>query len=335
MHLAPRLALTAALLAAACLFTLSAVADPASFTHQGRVIYNNAPYNETMDVRFDFFLKGETTPIITEEHSIDFSDGFYTVQLGEQASDFIQKFTANQPVELSVTIFPADNKDGLTLEPRQQITSVPYAVVSRSVQGGSVNATNISINGQPVIGAAGEWAGAPLSNNKLGDEAVSTPKLRNGAVTSDKLGDGSVTTAKLAPNSVNSGVIMDNGVSGADIQDNAVTSADIQNETIRQPDIQPGGGVYSYKRDIYTTRQTFSSVSGTVSTQTVGCADANDLPLSGTCTAPQDSGARLQTTEAFNWDDEALPAAWRCAFFNDSAPVQVEAAILCVRVPGP
>ncbi len=313
----------------------SASADaPSTFTHQGRVVHNESPYNGTMDITFKFFKEGASDPILTEEiGSVTFVDGFYTVQLGAETSNFLNTFVSEKPLELSVTIFPEDFKDGLTLEPRQRITSVPYAMLASSVSGGPVDATTLSVNGTSVVGNDGQWTGPAIPASKIANESITPEKVRNGAVTTDKLADKSVTSTKLADNSVHSGIIMDNGVSSADIQDDSVTSNDIQNNSIKQPDVQRGGGVYAYKSDVYSTRQTFNASSGVVSTQEASCQDANDLPLTGTCTAPPSSSAQLISTDAIDWNDETRPAAWRCAFSNPGSAVNVEAQILCVRVP--
>lgn len=323
---------------------LSALPSPASadtpstFTHQGRVVHNEAPYNGTMDIIFKFYKEGasDNDPILTEEiRSVTFVEGFYTVQLGAETTNFLNTFVSEKPLELSVTIFPEDFKtDGLTLAPRQRITSVPYAMLASSVSGGPVDATTLSVNGTSVVGDDGQWTGPAIPASKIANESITPEKIRNGAVTTDKLPDKSVTSTKLADNSVHSGIIMDNSVSSADIQDDSVTSNDIQNNSIKQPDVQRGGGVYAYKSDIYSTRQTFNATAGGISSQEVSCEDDNDLPLTGTCTAPSNSVAQLRSTDAIDWNDETRPATWRCAFSNEGAStVQVEAQILCVRVP--
>jgi hypothetical protein len=47
------------------------------------------------------------------------------------------------------------------LAPRTPLGSTPYARVARSLDGGTVNATSIAVNGVPVVNALGQWVGSP------------------------------------------------------------------------------------------------------------------------------------------------------------------------------
>lgn len=64
---------------------------------------------------------------------------------------------ANNPLWLELAVNDEE------LAPRHQLTSVPYAQfagvaeVAESVEGGSVNASEISINGTPVVDGDGIW----------------------------------------------------------------------------------------------------------------------------------------------------------------------------------
>ena len=52
------------------------------------------------------------------------------------------------------------------MSPRQAINSAPYAQIAgiaESVEGGSVDADNVSIQGSPVIDNTGTWVGQPVT----------------------------------------------------------------------------------------------------------------------------------------------------------------------------
>ena len=70
-------------------------------------------------------------------------------------------FSVNTPC---ISRFRLDK--GHPLTPRTTLQSVPYAQISgsaESVDGGAVNATDISISSQPVINNQGEWVGPAIS----------------------------------------------------------------------------------------------------------------------------------------------------------------------------
>ncbi|MEC7985009.1 MAG: hypothetical protein VX278_07590, partial [Myxococcota bacterium] len=73
---------------------------------------------------------------------------------------------ASYPLWMELTV------DGDPLEPRHPIQSVPYASVSgtaESVDGGTVNASEISINDFTVVDGDGNWMGTPINWNDLED----------------------------------------------------------------------------------------------------------------------------------------------------------------------
>ena len=67
----------------------------------------------------------------------------------------------NYPIYLEVQL------DGNSpMSPRQAINSAPYAQIAgtaESVEGGSVDADNVSIQGSPVIDSTGTWVGQPIT----------------------------------------------------------------------------------------------------------------------------------------------------------------------------
>ncbi|MBX3228463.1 MAG: hypothetical protein KIT84_07415 [Labilithrix sp.] len=85
------------------------------------------------------------------------------------------------------------------------------------------------------------------------------------------------------------------------------------------------------RQKYYTVSKTFLVSSGAVTLDEVACKSAFDFPVTGGCSAPQNSGARLTISYSGNSGSSSLPFYWRCGFFNDSAPVQAEASVVCKR----
>ena len=93
--------------------------------------------------------------------TVSFVNGYYSVFLGadEENNPLDDAVFSQYPLFLELKV------DGEALSPRQPVTSVPYAQmagvaeVAESVDGGSVNASEISVNGNPVVNSDGQWVG--------------------------------------------------------------------------------------------------------------------------------------------------------------------------------
>ena len=107
----------------ALLFALPVWAAPTKLAQQGRVLDRyEAPLEGTHTMVFSLFdASSDGSSLWSEERSVDFEQGYYSVTLGEQEPLEDLLFTA-ESVWLEVTI------DGETLSPRQEVVSVPYAL---------------------------------------------------------------------------------------------------------------------------------------------------------------------------------------------------------------
>ncbi len=139
-----------------------AFAVPMQLNHQGRLVdssgigLDGTGHTLTFSVYDD--LTGGTA-VWTETLSVTFTNGFYSAVLGtdEVSNPLDTTLFSTYPIYLEVTV----NTDP-PLSPRQELVSVPYAILAEtaaSVDGGSVNATDVSINSLAVINAQGEWVG--------------------------------------------------------------------------------------------------------------------------------------------------------------------------------
>jgi len=142
------------------LFMLSAVpalAAPTKLAQQGRVLDGDgAPLEGSHDMVFVLYDAGtEGTALWTEERDADFAAGYYSITLGEQVPlDDLLFDTESVWLELSI--------DGETLTPRQEVVSVPYALratAAEHLEGGMVDAQEISVDGTVVIDSDGTWVG--------------------------------------------------------------------------------------------------------------------------------------------------------------------------------
>ncbi|MCB1589999.1 MAG: hypothetical protein KDI56_13920 [Xanthomonadales bacterium] len=159
--------------------------------------------------------------------------------------------------------------------------------------------------------------------------AIETMFVAPGAVDTAALQDDAVTRAKLA----------DNSVGTFQIENNTVTSTDIRDGTIATADIGPG--IYRSKADLYQVSGPGMTLLTNPQSETVGCFDPNDLPISGGCRVGL-SAAYVATSVTDNhWTSTTDAASVTCNGINvhpsnpSLNPVPLQAYIICVSVPGP
>ena len=139
---------------------LSSIASavPLQYNHQGRLLDVDGIGLEG-DHELRFRILDDSDGVLWEESfTVDFTDGFYSVNLGndEQDNPLDDSIFTAYPLWMELSV------DGDTLSPTHPIQSVPYASVSglaENLEGGSVDATEVLINGIPVIDASGHWVG--------------------------------------------------------------------------------------------------------------------------------------------------------------------------------
>ncbi len=158
-----------ALLLLTILFTVTTVtaarAAPTKLSQQGRLLDGDGePLTGTHALIFSIY-DAETggNEVWREERSVDFEVGYYQVALGELVPVDDLVFSAGA-VWLELTV------NGAVLSPRHEIVSVPYALrssVAEAVEGGPVDADEISVGGNPVIDSSGNWVGPAVDWSEL------------------------------------------------------------------------------------------------------------------------------------------------------------------------
>jgi hypothetical protein len=143
-----------ALLAAALAPASALAATPGAVTQQGRLFDGaGAPLSGTVTLQFAVYAAATGgAPLWTETDTVALDAGYFSVEIGQ-----------GQP-------FPAGLWDGSTryvgitvgsdaeMSPRQQVVSVPYALVAGDVTG-DIHPHSVTVNGTAVINAAGNWVG--------------------------------------------------------------------------------------------------------------------------------------------------------------------------------
>ena len=154
-------------LTALCLFTATAHAVPAQFTHQGRLLdADGVPLEGEATITFRVITEETGGEVLWQEPiTVDLNAGFYAAVLGtdEETNPLDTEVLSQAPVWLELQI---DGEPAMF--PRSPINAVPYATmatVAEEVSGGPVDASQIAIDGTPVVNESGEWVGpAPTIN---------------------------------------------------------------------------------------------------------------------------------------------------------------------------
>ena len=153
-------------LTALCLFASTAHAVPAQFTHQGRLLdADGAPLGDEATITFRV-TDSETggTALWEDDITVLLTNGFYSAVLGASEDNPLDTDVLSQaPVWLELQL---DGEPAMF--PRSPINAVPYATmatVAEEVSGGPVDASQIAVDGTPVVNGLGEWVGpAPTVN---------------------------------------------------------------------------------------------------------------------------------------------------------------------------
>ncbi|MEE2829694.1 MAG: hypothetical protein VX498_10955 [Myxococcota bacterium] len=135
----------------------SVLAAPTKLHQQGRLLDGNGePFEGVHALIFALYdAESEGEELWGEERSATFENGYYAITLGEQV-------TLDDLIFVEDSIWLELTVDGETLSPRQEVVSVPYALratAAEQVEGGLVDAEEISIDGTVVIDAGGNWVG--------------------------------------------------------------------------------------------------------------------------------------------------------------------------------
>lgn len=143
---------------------------PARIGYQGKLLTSSGtPESGAHQLTFSIYDQGTGgSQLWSEAQTVTLNDGLYSVSLGDSVQFGASVFgTGDRFLEISV--------DGQALAPRQRINSVPYALACMNLQGGTVNATSmsvsgaVSVGGKPIIDSSGNWVGsAPAVSHGAG-----------------------------------------------------------------------------------------------------------------------------------------------------------------------
>ncbi len=134
-----------------------AAADvPALLGQQGRLLdANDVPVTGTVQMVFSLYTSPTGgTAQWTETLNVQLDDGYFAETLGTVTAIDPAIFDGS-PLYLGITV-EADPE----MTPREELVSVPYAIVATDVTG-DINPASVSIGGNIVIDSDGNWVGSP------------------------------------------------------------------------------------------------------------------------------------------------------------------------------
>ncbi len=145
----------------ALLLAHAAWAVPGQFTHQGRILDAEAlPIDGDRTVTYRLLDAAEGGATVWEESlEVSLTNGFYSAVLGsdEETNPLDLDVLDQAPLWLELQLAGEP-----PMYPRHAVQSVPYAAMAgtaEDVEGGVVNASEVSIDGTQVIDADGQWVG--------------------------------------------------------------------------------------------------------------------------------------------------------------------------------
>ena len=140
-------------------------AVPLQVTQQGRILDSNGAALNTSDLVIFRIYDAESggSLLWDETITVHFNNGYYATILGADE--------VNNPLDSDVlSLYPLylelQLNTNAPMMPRHTLSSAPYAQiagVAESVDGGPVNASEVSIGMTPVIDSGGHWVGPSMS----------------------------------------------------------------------------------------------------------------------------------------------------------------------------
>ena len=133
-------------------------AIPMTLTHQGHIIASdNTPMTGAFTVTFALYEQAEGgSAIWNESFPVVFDSGYYSVILGIDNALSPSDFTSDS-LFLGVTL-----QGSTEMEPRHQITSVPFAFKAGEVVGRVDAQDGLFVGGEEVINSDGAWIGGEI-----------------------------------------------------------------------------------------------------------------------------------------------------------------------------
>ncbi len=154
------------------LSTSPAWAFPRELVHQGRMFDSNGdPLQGPQNLEFKLFDSATAGTELWSQAYVghSFDDGYFTVTLGTDAGSPLQDdwFLDNETLFVEVVV------NGAPLGSRIQLKAAPYAIVAGRVEGGTVDAAEVQVNGTTVIDGDGNIdyshiVGAPADQDTVG-----------------------------------------------------------------------------------------------------------------------------------------------------------------------
>ena len=126
---------------------------PSAINHEGLVLdFDGLPFEGDVWLRFSIYDAADGGDALwTEAHEVQLLDGYYQLSLGE-LSALTEVFDGTERfVGISVD-------GGREMEPRQKLSTVPYAFVAQNVVG-DIEPKTITVGGTLVVDDQGNWVG--------------------------------------------------------------------------------------------------------------------------------------------------------------------------------
>ena len=148
-----------------CLFLSLAQAIPVQLSQQGRILDGDGtPVEGNQFISFALYEELEGGNAIWEESLfLTVTNGYYSTVLGDNPLYPIDaSFLTSEELFMEIGI------NNTPLEPRQPLSSAPYArraEIAEKIEGGTVDAAQISVGGQLVVDSSGAWVGPSVQSN--------------------------------------------------------------------------------------------------------------------------------------------------------------------------
>jgi len=181
---------------------------PVRLTQQGRLFQKatSAPATGMLTFTFSVYAAAQGgTALWTETHMVTLEDGYFSVQLGSR-SPFAATLWDGSVRFLGMKV-GADEE----MVPREEVTSIPYALLANDVNG-DIHPRSVIVGGKEVIDSTGRWKGDPSglagakgdtgAKGDMGDMGIQGPKGDPGSAGVPCMG--CVNTMSIAPAAVTS-----------------------------------------------------------------------------------------------------------------------------------
>lgn len=232
---------------------------PGKMSYQGFLTDDTGvPLGSTAPINRDIIFRLFTAPTggtlkWAEQQTVTLDKGFFTVQLGEGSGVGSSPFTNNLAAlftgadssdrYLEITVKSSSGGADLTVTPRVQLLTSPYAFLARNA------VAIVSGTGQQLVTTSGSSVGINLSSSPAATldvngnvKATSFSGIGTGLtdISTASLADSSITKAKIAMDAIGPSEIADNAVSSDEIQDGAIRTAELADGSVTNAKIGVG-----------------------------------------------------------------------------------------------